>query len=182
MNRALSVALLGAVLWAPVGCHKKEKPAPEAAAATAAPAEAGPRIATTVHTGDPKSAPQLVSGFYDIENGAWRWTGKQFTVDLGVPFDAARKGATLTVDLTLPDVVIDKSKSVTLAASVDGNVLPPETYSKAGEFTFERDVPAALLGGEKVRVTFTLDKTIQAGGGDLRDLGLVAASIGLKGK
>jgi hypothetical protein len=29
---------------------------------------------------------------------------------------------------------------------------------------------------------FTLDKTIQAGGGDMRDLGVVAASVGLKAK
>jgi hypothetical protein len=170
------VALLAAVLWAPVGCHKKRNPAPEAAV------EEGPRTATTVTLGDPKSAPQLVSGFYDIENGAWRWTGKQFTVELGVPLGAAQKGAALELNFTIPDVVIDKSKSVTLAASVDGNTLPPETYTKAGEYTYRRDVPPALLNAASVKAAFTLDKTIQAGGGDLRDLGVVAATVGLKGK
>jgi hypothetical protein len=175
MNRALGVALLAAALWAPVGCHRKK-------ATESATVEEAPRVASTVHTGDPKSAPQLLSGFYDIENGAWRWTGKQFTVELGVPFGAGQKGATLELDFSIPDVAIAKSKTLTLAASVDGNSLPPETYSKAGEYTYQRDVPAALLQSGSVKVTFTLDKTIQAGGGDLRDLGVVAASIGLKGK
>lgn len=176
MNRALSAALLAAVLWAPVGCHKKRNAEPQAAV------EEAPRLATTVHTGDAKSAPQLVSGFYDIEDGAWRWTGKQFTVELGVPVGAGQAGAALELDFTIPDVVIQKSKNVTLAASVDGNTLPPETYTKAGEYAYQREVPAALLKGSSVKVTFTLDKTIQAGGGDLRDLGVVATSVGLKGK
>jgi hypothetical protein len=176
MNRALGVALLAAVLWASAGCHSKRKAAPEATV------EEGPRTATMVTLGDPKSAPQLVSGFYDIENGAWRWTGKQFTVELGVPFGAGQKGAALELNFTIPDVVIDKSKTVTLAASVDGNALPPETYTKAGEYTYQRDVPPAILQAGTVKVTFTLDKTIQPGGGDLRDLGVVAASVGLKGK
>lgn len=176
MNRALGVALLAAVLWAPAGCHKKKNPAPETAV------EEGPRTATTVTVGDPKSAPQLLSGFYDIENGAWRWTGKQFTVELGVPFGAGQKGAALELHFTIPDVVIEKSKTVTLAASVDGNALPPETYSKPGEYTYTRDVPPALLNAASVKATFTLDKTIQAGGGDVRDLGIIAAAVGLKGK
>lgn len=176
MNRALGLALLAAVLWAPAGCHRKKSAAPAAAV------EEGPRVASTVHTGDPKSAGQLVSGFYDIENGAWRWTGKQFTAELGVPFGAGEKGATLELELTIPDVVIEKSKTVTLEGAVDGNALPPETYTKAGEYTYRREVPAALLRGESVKAAFTLDKTIRAGGGDLRDLGIVAARIGLQGK
>jgi len=175
MKRALGVALLAAVLWAPAGCHKKKGAASEAAV------EEGPRTATMVTLGDPKSAPQLVSGFYDIEGGAWRWTGKQFTVELGVPFDAGQKGAALELNFTVPDVVIAKSKTVTLAASVDGKALPPETYSQPGQYTYSRNIPPALLHAATVKVAFTLDKTIQPGGGDQRDLGIVAASIGLKG-
>src|SRR5579885_136828 len=96
MKRALVAALLAVAVCAASGCHRKKKTEPEAAA------EAGPHIASTVHLGDPKSVPQLIGGFYDIESGAWRWTGKQFTVDLGVPLGAAQKGAALTLDLTVP--------------------------------------------------------------------------------
>jgi hypothetical protein len=174
MKRALVAALLAVALCAAAGCHRRKKAEPEAAA------ETGPRIASTVHLGDPKSAPQLIGGFYDIESGAWRWTGKQFTVELGVPFGAAQKGAALVLDLTVPPVVIEKGKSVTLAAAVDGNPLPPETYQTPGDYTYRREVPAALLGHDSVRVTFTLDKTVQAGGGDLRDLGIIATTVGLQ--
>jgi len=175
MKRMLVAALLAVVVCTAPGCHKKKKASPEAS-------EAGPGIATTVHLGDPKSASQLLGGFYDIENGSWRWTGKQFTVELGRPFGAAQKGAVLELDLTVPAVVIEKSKSVTLAAALDGNVLPPETYGKPGEYTYRREIAPAMLGNGSVKVTFTLDKTIQAGGGDVRDLGIVATTASLKGK
>jgi hypothetical protein len=175
MKRALSFALLLAAAWTSVGCHRRKNPAPQAA-------ETGSRFAANVHMGDPKSASQLLGGFYDIENGGWRWTGKQFTVELGPPYGAAQRGATLELSLSVPPVVIEKSRTVTLGASVDGNALPEETYSQPGDYVYRRDVPAALLQGESVKVTFTLDRTIQAAGGDTRDLGVVAVSAGLKGK
>jgi hypothetical protein len=175
MKRALTAALLAAVVCAATGCNEKNKTGPEAAGQ-------GPHIATTVHLGDPKSARQLASGFYDIEGGGWRWTGKQFAVQLGVPLGAAQKGAVLELDLTVPPVVIEKGKSVTLAAAVDGTALPPETYSAPGQFTYRREVPAAQLGHDAVKVTFTLDKTIQASGGDVRELGIIATTVGLKGR
>ena len=53
---------------------------------------------------------QLVSGFYGIETGAWRWTGKQFAVALGTPAGAAQKGAVLELKLTVPPVTIEKLK------------------------------------------------------------------------
>jgi hypothetical protein len=162
---------LAALLWAPVAC-KHKAPAASTAVETK-------RIATTVQMGDPRAAGQLVSGFYDIEDNAWRWTGKQFIVELGTPIGAAGRGATLELQFTIPPVVIEKNGSVTLSASVDGNVLPPETFTTAGEHTYKRDVPASLLGGDSVKATFDLDKAMQPAGGDQRVLGIVANSAAL---
>src|SRR3954451_22536753 len=49
--------------------------------------------------GDPKAEPQLVTGFYGVEAGAWRWAAKQFTVSLRPPFGATQNGAKLTLKL-----------------------------------------------------------------------------------
>src|SRR3569832_1976660 len=158
---------LAALLWAPLACKHKR---PEAAA-TAVDTK---RIASTVQMGDPRAAGQLVSGFYDIEEGAWRWTGKQFVVELGTPLGTSGRGGTLQLQFTIPPVVIEKNTAVTLSASVDGNVLPPETFTTPGEHTYKHDVPAGLLGGDSVKASFDLDKAMSPGGADQRVLGIVA--------
>ena len=163
---------LAALLWAPLAC-KHKKPAAQQIV------QESTRVSTTVHLGDPRAAGQVVSGFYDIEENAWRWTGKQFVVELGTPIGATGRGAALEFYFTIPPVVIEKNPSITLSASVDGNLLPPETYTKPGEYVYRRDVPAGLMNAETVRVTFELDKTMTPGGADTRALGVIATKVGL---
>jgi hypothetical protein len=86
------------------------------------------------------------------------------------------------VRVTAPDVLIAKVGTVTLSASVNGQPLPPETYSAAGAYTYERDVPASLLTGGSVKVDFALDKVMPPAGQELRELGIVALSAGLEPK
>jgi hypothetical protein len=163
---------LAVLLWAPLAC-KHKKPAAEQIIPDAT------RIPPTVHMGDPRAAGQVISGFYDIEDGAWRWTGKKFEVELGTPLGAAGRGATLELHFSIPPVVIEKNPSVTLSATVEGNVLPPETYTKPGEQIYKRDVPGSLLNGDSVRVIFEVDKTMTPGGADTRSLGVIATTAAL---
>ena len=132
--------------------------------------------------GDPKTATQLISGFYGIEQNAWRWTARRFTLVLRPPLGAAQKGATLQLRLTVPSVIVEKLKTIALSATIDGASFPPETYTQAGDYTYTRDVAPALLAGQSVRVDFQLDKSIPPAGADLRDLGLVVLSAGLESK
>ena len=169
MRTAICLAV-AALLWAAPGC-KKKNPAPTAQEARRVP------IAVTI--GDPRSAQQLLSGFYEIEGGAWRWTGKQWVIELGTPFGAAGRGATLEFKFTIPPVAIQKNQSITLSAAVDGNVLPPQTYTQAGDYTYKQDVPPTLLTGETVKVSFAVDKPLLPGGGDERVLGVIATSAAL---
>ena len=144
--------------------------------------EEAPRLASTVHMGDPTAAAQLVSGFHDIEGGSWRWTQKQFAVTLRPPAQAARQGAVLELHLTVPEPSIEALKSLTLTASVGGSTLAPETYRKAGAYTYRRDVNASLISGDAVRIDFQLDKAVAPGASDLRELGIVVESVGLVAK
>src|SRR5512142_615831 len=121
MRIGIGLALV-ALLWAPAACKRKR------------PEGVNTRLATTVLMNDPRAAGQLLSGFYDIEDGAWRWTSQQFTVEIATPIGAAGTGATLVLNYTVPPVVIQKNGSVTLSASVGGTPLaPPETVSTPGE-------------------------------------------------
>ena len=169
------VAVLTALLLAASACNYERIPRQPTI-------EEAPRLASTVHMGDATAAAQLVSGFWDIEGGEWRWTQKQFAITLRPPVQAARRGAVLELHLTAPEPSIQALKSLTLTASVGGSTLAPETYRKAGEYIYRRDVDAKLISGDAVRIDFQLDKTIAPGATDLRELGLVVTSAGLVAK
>jgi hypothetical protein len=169
----LSAALLAVLLLAPTGCKNRRRGQTE---------EGVHRMVSTIHMGDPRVAPQLLSGFHGIEAAAWRWTARQFSVVLKPPAGATQNGATLVVALTVPPVTIDKLKDITLTASIAGNKLAPETYKAAGDYAYKRDVPANLLAGDSVRVDFELDKAMPPAPPDIRELGLVVLNIGLESK
>lgn len=142
--------------------------------------ESGPgRLLAVVSMSDARGASQLVSGFHSVEEGAWRWTERHFTIDLARPARAEQRGATLAVSLTVPPVSIEKLKSLTLSAKVNGTALDPETYSAPGNYTYRRELPASALSSDPVRVDFSLDKAIPPGNPDIRELGVVVLSIGL---
>jgi hypothetical protein len=140
-----------------------------------------PRMASVVRMNDTKNSVQLLNGFYPIEGGAWRWTAGKFSVLLRTPPGAAQQGATVTLDFTIPDVVIQKSKDITLTASVNGMMLQSTGYKSAGAEKFTADVPTSALTGDTVKVDFALDKTLPPGV-DKRELGIIATSVGIAGK
>jgi hypothetical protein len=174
MRRILWWALVGTLALAPPGCKQKTNPGQPGAAV-----EGSKRLASTVRMGDRLAAGQLASGFHGVENNAWRWTERKFAIDLGTPAGAAEKGAILELKLTVPPPTIAKLQSVTLSASVGGTALAPETYSAVGQHTYRREILPGALAGETVRIDFELDKAMSPGGGDVRELGIVANSIGL---
>ena len=172
----LRIALALVLAFAPLGCKRAKTIHVQQTE------EAAPRLASVVHVSDPKVEPQLVSGFYGIEGNAWRWTAKQFTVVLRVPGGAAERGAALDLSLTVPPVTIEKLKAVALSAAADGHPLPPETYTTSGQFHYKRDLAPGTLANQSVRLEFHLDKAMTPGNGDLRELGIIVASVGLETK
>src|SRR5580704_5444815 len=131
-------------------------------------------LASVIHMSDTRAAPQLLKGFYGIEEKSWRWTMGQFAVALRPPRNAALNGATLHFKFTLPEAVLAKVKTVSLSASVNGTALSPETYTQAGEFDYSRDIDGKLLASDAVNVEFKLDKFLPAGTVETRELGVIA--------
>lgn len=139
-------------------------------------------LAPMVHAADPKAAFQLVKGFHEIEQNAWRWTMREFAVTLRPPAGAAERGAVLRLKFAIPEPVIAKLKMVTLTARAGGAALAPESYSKPGDYVYTREVPGSALAGDAVSVEFSLDKAIPPGEADQRELGVVVTSVGLETK
>src|SRR5579883_2956854 len=112
--------------------------------------EEAPALASAVRVSDPAQSNQLVSGFYEIQAGAWRWTAPQFQVLLAAPRAAATRGAQLVFEFSLPDPSIASLKSVTVGATINRLQLPPETYTTSGLHEYRRDIPASALGAPEV--------------------------------
>jgi len=170
--------LVLALAFATAGCKREQK----VVHVQATEEETGPRLAANVSMADPKLEPQLLSGFYGIEGNAWRWTAKKFSVTLRTPSGGAQNGGVLDLELSVPDVVIQKLKSVTLSANAGDSALPPETYTKSGQYSYKRDVPPAALTRGSLRVDFSLDKIVPPTGGDLRELGVIVSAVSLESK
>jgi hypothetical protein len=143
--------------------------------------ESAPATLAVVRMNDAKAAPQLLTGFYALENNSWRWTAGKFSILLRTPLAAAQRGGTLTFSLSIPDVLIQRLKTVTLTGSINGMALKTVTYDKAGPNVFTADISPALLAADTVTIEFALDKTIPPDV-DKRALGIVATSIGLASK
>jgi len=172
--RAFSCALLAALLCVSTACKHRNVGTIEDGST--------PALASAVHLADPRSAHQLAAGFWDVEARAWRWSKRQFAVVLRPPKGSAQKGATLSVTLTVPPVIIEKETSVTLSAAIGDTKLASETWSKAGNYVFKADVPAAILAGDSVRIDFELDKAMPPSDKDARELGIVVSRVGLVSK
>jgi hypothetical protein len=174
---------LAVVLALVSGCRSKKqvetRQTVEEAPAAAPAAPAGP---TAIAMGEPGAAAQLAGGFHEIENQAWRWTERQFSVTLGVPAGAATAGAILQMRVTVPQVSVDQLGSLTLTGSVNGTDLAAQTWSQAGDSLYRSEIPATLLRTNPVKIDFRLDKAIPPGPKDRRELGIIVSSIGLERK
>jgi len=84
--------------------------------------------------------------------------------------------------LAVPDAVIEKLTSVQLSASMQGYKLEPQIYTKAGQYTYTRDVPADKLQSDAVRIDFALDHALPPTGTDVRQLGIIVSEVGLVAK
>ena len=159
-----------------VACRKSE---PDLSTFTE---EEPPHLSSLVHVADPHDASQLLTGWYQVEQNAWRWTARNFEAVLRPPPGSATLGATLRFSLTVPEVVIKRLKSTTLSASVGSLRLSPETYLQPCDAVYARDIPPGILSGDSVRVDFSLDKAVLPDHADGRELGVIAHSLSLETK
>ncbi len=174
MRRIAVLVLLAGVLAA--GCKRKHHPNPSATI------EEESELASSISVAEPRDASQLLSGFYNLEQNAWRWSMKKFAVTLAPPLNGALRGATLELQCSLPDVIAAKMLGVLVTPTVGAVKLAPVRIDKAGDQVLKFDVPIEPLKQEAIVVQFELDKAIGPDSADSRELGLVVSHIGFVSK
>jgi hypothetical protein len=175
VTRLTTALLLIAIVAVTPACRVKKK-------ARGTVIEDDGQLSSIVNVADPRAAVQLVRGFHSLENDAWRWTMKNFTVALRAPAGAAQSGAHLELKFSLPAVVFDRLGPIKVNARVGAVDLAPETYSQAGDATYARDIPASALSGDTVSVDFSVDKAIPPSDKDGRELAIIVTTIALTPK
>jgi hypothetical protein len=127
-----------------------------------------------------RTADQLLSGFYQLENGAWRWTAREFSAGLRPPDGAEQRGATLELYFYLPDFQVEALGPMTLSASTGTYELSPQTFSKGGTYIYSRKVPKEALATSLLPVTFSFDKATEPLTSDGRELAAIVSKIELQ--
>lgn len=166
---AFTLVLLAGGFFA--ACERKYRPDPMATI------EEPEELASALAMGNPRDASQLLHGFYDAEQNAWRWTMRRFGVSLRPPSGAAQAGASLRMLFTIPEAAAAAMSGVEIRATVSGVPLEPFRASGTGEQEYRAAVPREALAGEAVTVEFELSKAIAPGALDGRELGLVVSAI-----
>jgi hypothetical protein len=165
---------------APVPERATAQPPPQTVPAASTVAAPKPLV-SSFSVAEAENERQLVDGFYPLEHGRWRWTQKQFGVELAPPAGPKEKGLLLRFKLNMPEAALKAYKTVTLSAKVDGTELKPKKLSKNGDHEYTADLPASVVEKQKLRVDFTLDKSFTPEG-DARELGLIAHSFAVEPK
>lgn len=144
-------------------------------AESAAPAAAKPQL-SYLNTGDVRSKPQLISGWYSIEDAAWRWMSREARAVLLTPRESP---VNFELRLFFPSEHMKRAGGpVTVSVLFDGNLFAQQKYTTPGGYTLAKPVPAGTLSSPATQVTIRLDRSVPAAGGDQRELGAVVQGLG----
>jgi hypothetical protein len=128
---------------------------------------AEPRL-SYLRMSDPSAAAQLLSGFHEVEDNAWRWMGGEGVALLKAPGNVQRFDLRFVIPEAAP------ARRVTVA--IDGISIANQAYPAPGGYALS--VPLAA-GGPVRRAVVTVDRTFQAPG-DERRLGIIVQELGLR--
>lgn len=129
-----------------------------------------------VNTGDVRARPQLLSGWYGIENASWRWMGREAEAALLVP-----RQAPLNFELRIvfpPDHMRKAGGPVMVSVLLNDTLFAQETYAEPGSYVIHQPVPPGILAAGTASVKIRLDRAVPPGDVDKRELGAVVQGLG----
>ncbi|HEY7391187.1 MAG TPA: hypothetical protein VH640_21910 [Bryobacteraceae bacterium] len=115
----------------------------------------------------PAAAEQIVSGIYQLEAGAYRWTAGHAILVLKAPSAPAALAAVFTIPAAAP------ARHISIL--VDGRIVATQTYRSPGSYTLQSSPLQAT--GPSVNVEIQVDRTFTAPP-DTRQLGIVLSAAG----
>jgi hypothetical protein len=126
---------------------------------------------------DLRVTPQLVSGWYPVEDGGWRWMAGEAKVLLRTPQPATQ----FEVRLTLPKGRIKATGPVKFSVILNDQTLAEETYSADDSYTLTKSIPPGMVTNSPTHVILRVDKPVPpVPGGDQRELGAIIIGVGFK--
>lgn len=175
----VSLVSLTLVLLTLAGCSRSTTPSNETGpSAAAAPSPAPGTELSYINTGDVRTKPQLLSGWYAIEEGAWRWTAKEAQAVLATP---QQSPVNFELRLFLPEAHVKQAGGpVIVSVLLDGNLFAEETYARGGGHTILKPVPAGSLPNPTTKVSFRLNRAVGPTAVDRRELGMVVQGFGFQ--
>ena len=146
------------------------QPAPEL------PAAKPPETLSYLHLGDIRSRAQLVSGWYAIEDGAWRWMAPEAEATLHPLPDVA---AQFELQLFFPPDFMQRAGSpVTVSVALNGKPFTKALYFEPGGHTMAKRVPPELLTSPTTSVSIRVNPYVPPTATDQRALGAVVQGLG----
>jgi MFS family permease len=116
-----------------------------------------------------EAAQQIVSGVYQLEQGQWRWTGKEAVILLKPPAEPSQ--------LVLRFVIPDAAPARRIQVALNDQVVASQDFPVPGSFTIQTD--KTKPDGDSSKVTITVDKTFSPQP-DRRELGIILTEVGFK--
>ena len=152
---------------------------PEDASKATPPASGAPKAQYSyAQMNDLRTAPQLGSGWYSVEEGAWRWMAKEAQLSLRTPDNETPQ---FEVRFTLPKGQVSSLGPMKLTIVMNDKTVAEEVYSADGDYTFTKAVPPGTLTKEPVRIILRWNKArAPVPGGDARELAAVVVAVGFK--
>ncbi len=114
---------------------------------------------------------RLLKGWHGLEQNAWRWTERCFSVE----FPSPPPHGVLTLQFALPETVIRQLGSVTLSISVNRIALPEAIYRDSGEHIYTAPVDSS----GPALVEFETDRALPPQSPDERQLGVMVLSVAI---
>jgi tRNA (mo5U34)-methyltransferase len=111
---------------------------------------------------------RLERGWHHLEHNVWRWTESRFSTLVDIPDTLT--ATVLKFRFHLAPETLDQRPAVTLTARLNGEPLPPITFSTGGEQEYAARVATAT---GRVQVEFEVDPPIRSTEGDTRELGVL---------
>jgi hypothetical protein len=157
--------------WGELVCDANAGPLPDVPALTPL---------SSFSVGDLRARPQLLSGWYGVEEGSWRWMAREAEVALAPPADGP---LVFEMQLYLPPGHMARAGgSVTVSILAGGQLLGAHPYTEPGSYSLVEPLPRELVSHPLTKLTIRLNRAVPPGKGDRRELGLVVQRLGLAAK
>ncbi len=110
----------------------------------------------------------MSKGFHEIENRAWAWTARRFSLRIARVPQGSRR---LRIPIVFPDVAFAKTAALQITASWNGQPLARVRFQAPGDLVYESEIPQPA--GESAEVDFELSAAMPPDEQDKRERGLI---------